>query len=68
MATFTDSDASDPADTHHATGTAVFFWGAQWTQNNPLSGGAAPSSFKGFEDSTTRPACGTPGARRPDLG
>jgi hypothetical protein len=44
---------------HHGTGTAVTFWGAQWTQDNPLSGGPAPSSFKGFEDSATRPACGT---------
>jgi hypothetical protein len=41
-----------------ATGTAVTFWGAQWARNNSLSGGQAPSAFKGFEDSATAPACG----------
>jgi CSLREA domain-containing protein len=43
-----------------ATGS-VFFWGAQWAQwakNNSLSGGTAPSSFKGFVDGATLPACG----------
>jgi hypothetical protein len=43
-----------------ATG-AVTFWGAQWAKVNSLSGGSAPSSFKGFADATqtTPPACGT---------
>ncbi len=40
------------------TGT-VTFWGAQWAKVNSLSGGSAPSSFKGFEDSPPRPGCGT---------
>jgi CSLREA domain-containing protein len=40
-----------------ATGS-VFFWGAQWEKNNSLSGGTAPSSFKGFVDGATQPACG----------
>jgi len=36
------------------------FWGAQWAKDNSLSGGPAPSSFKGFADSTTPdpPTCG----------
>ncbi len=46
-------------DGNSATGTAVTFWGAQWVRGNSLSSGPAPSSFKGFEDSATAPACGT---------
>ena len=38
---------------------AVEFWGAQWANNNSLSGGAAPNAFKGFA-ATMAPvvACG----------
>ena len=36
----------------------VTFWGAQWAKTNILSGGAAPSAFKGFEDSPAAPGCG----------
>jgi len=39
-------------------GTTVTFWGAQWAKDNALSGGSAPSSFKGFEDSANPPVCG----------
>ncbi|MGH7687151.1 MAG: Ig-like domain repeat protein [Candidatus Dormibacteria bacterium] len=42
-----------------STGKPVLFWGSQWQQNNPLSGGSAPNSFKGFEDDATHPVCGT---------
>lgn len=40
-------------------GSAVTFWGAQWTKANTLTGGAAPASFKGFADNTTTnpPSC-----------
>ena len=43
--------------THSAT---VTFWGAQWSSANFLSGGSAPSSFKGFAASlsATPPVCG----------
>jgi hypothetical protein len=41
-----------------ANGATVNFWGSQWSQNNPMSGGQAPSSFKGFENGTATPACG----------
>ncbi len=36
----------------------VNFWGSQWSQNNPMTSGAAPNAFKGFEDGTTTPTCG----------
>lgn len=40
-----------------ATGS-VEFWGARWAKDNSLTGGSAPSSFKGFEDGGSVPACG----------
>jgi len=40
-----------------ATGTAVNFWGPQWSTTNRLSGGAAPSAFKGFAG-TSPQSCG----------
>jgi hypothetical protein len=39
-------------------GSAVNFWGAQWSQHNPLADGPAPRSFKGFADQPDIPACG----------
>jgi hypothetical protein len=39
-------------------GATVYFWGSQWEQNNPMSGGSGPNAFKGFEDGTATPACG----------
>jgi hypothetical protein len=36
----------------------VNFWGAQWAKKNQLSGGAAPSSFKGFTKTVAAPVCG----------
>ena len=35
-----------------------YFWGAQWSKSNHLSGGMAPSSMKGFADSPTSMTCG----------
>jgi hypothetical protein len=52
-------------DHNSAIGTMVTFWGAQWAKVNSLSGGPAPSSFKGFEGSVTSPACGTRWTARP---
>ena len=43
----------------------VNFWGSQWSQNNPMSGGSAPKGFKGFEDGTALPACGSTWISRP---
>ncbi|MHB8456395.1 MAG: hypothetical protein ACYDBS_01700 [Acidimicrobiales bacterium] len=34
-------------------GASVEFWGAQWSQANPMSGGKAPASFKGYADTVT---------------
>jgi hypothetical protein len=39
-------------------GSQVTFWGAQWWQDNPLSTGLAPASFKGFAVDATNPWCG----------
>lgn len=46
-------------------GATVTFWGAQWTSQDSLSGGAAPPSFKGYADSTPVPTCGTTWSTRP---
>jgi hypothetical protein len=47
-------------DLDAVVGQHVTFWGAQWAKLNSLSGGSAPSSFKGFANSTTPfpPTCG----------
>ena len=39
-------------------GARVNFWGAQWVQNNPMSGGEGPNAFKGFQNGNTTPTCG----------
>ena len=44
-------------DREAALGTHVTFWGAKWSSANPLSGGLAPSAFKGFVD-TGSTSCG----------
>jgi carboxypeptidase family protein/thrombospondin type 3 repeat protein len=44
--------------TPHGLGANVNFWGAQWASTNVLSGGAAPSGFKGFENSSPVTTCG----------
>lgn len=44
----------------------VTFWGAQWAKLNALTGGGAPSAFKGFAGTTTVPTqCGTTWTTRP---
>jgi hypothetical protein len=48
-----------------ATGATIYFWGAQWSQHNPMSGSAAPNSFKGFETGSEQPACGATWASQP---
>jgi hypothetical protein len=45
--------------------STVYFWGSQWSQNNPMSGGAAPNSFKGFENGLALPTCGSSWVSRP---
>ena len=46
-------------DNNSANGTAVTFWGAQWAKQNSLSGGGAPSAFKGFANTPDTPVCGS---------
>ncbi len=43
-------------DQNAQIGAQVTFWGAQWWQDNTLSGGSAPASFKGYSD--TPVTCG----------
>jgi len=42
-------------DINAVVGKEVTFWGARWAKSNSLSGGRAPSAFKGFADSIPRP-------------
>lgn len=44
-------------DGNAALGSHVTFWGAQWWKLNTLSGGPAPSSFKGWVNSFPAPMC-----------
>ncbi len=48
-------------DNSASPGSPVNFWGARWAAGNSLSGGPAPSSFKGFADSVgaTPSTCGS---------
>jgi hypothetical protein len=54
-------------DLNALVGNHVTFWGAQWAHQNSLSGGPAPSSFKGFANSPNPnpPACGGTWQSRP---
>jgi hypothetical protein len=45
-------------DLESKTGTQVTFWGAQWWKGNSTSTGSKASSFKGFAQSPSTPACG----------
>ena len=45
-------------DGNAALGSKVTFWGAQWSSANTLSGGNAPSAFKGFANNPATPGCG----------
>jgi hypothetical protein len=46
---------------------SVTYWGAQWSNVNVLTGGTAPSAFKGFANgvSAEPPACGSTWTSRP---
>jgi hypothetical protein len=48
-------------DNNASLGSPVNFWGARWAAGNSLSGGLAPSSFKGFAESlsVTPATCGS---------
>jgi hypothetical protein len=45
-------------DRNAGVGTAVTFWGSQWSKANTLSGGS-PASFKGFAKNPSTPSVGT---------
>jgi hypothetical protein len=52
-------------DLENVEGGAAYWWGAQWWKQDPLSGGLAPASFKGFENSNPAPWCGDTWTTRP---
>jgi hypothetical protein len=41
-------------------GSNVTFWSQSWSSLNPTTSGTAMSSFKGWENTVTNPACGSP--------
>ena len=49
-------------DENATVGSAVTFWGSEWSNANQFSGGPAPGAFKGYADTlaTNPPACGQP--------
>jgi hypothetical protein len=48
-------------DGNDAVGATATFWSSQWSLLNTVSGGVAPSSFKGFANSPSGPTtCGAP--------
>jgi hypothetical protein len=49
----------DLADPLPIVGDSVTWWSSQWTQLNPMSGGPAPASMKGFAGFEDNPM-GTP--------
>ncbi len=52
-------------DLNSDIGTAVTFWHAKWWKLNSLSGGDAPSAFKGFALNPAVPTCGTGWSTQP---
>lgn len=48
-----------------AGGATVYFWGSQWSQNNPMTGGSGPNAFKGFENGNALPTCGSTWTSQP---
>jgi len=57
---FLDSGSFALGDLSAAEGSSVAFWSSEWSGANALTGGVAPTSFKGFVNglATNPPACG----------
>jgi hypothetical protein len=57
---FPSRGAFNLGDRNATVGNKVTFWSAQWAQANSLSGGPAPSAYKGFASTPTptAPRCG----------
>ena len=55
-------------DLDAVVGKKVMFWGAQWAKENSVSGGSAPSSFKGFADATNPNPANCDGSWTSDTG
>jgi hypothetical protein len=52
-------------DLENVSGGSVYWWGAQWWKQDPLSTGSAPASFKGYDLSDASPWCGQTWTTRP---
>lgn len=67
---FADGGAFTVGDLSSPIGAHVLFWGSQWVAVNALSGGPAPSAFKGFANnvSSQPPTCGSTWTSRPGNG
>lgn len=57
---FLDSGSFAVGDLGAAVGSPATFWSSEWSEENALSGGTAPTAFKGFINglAATPPACG----------
>ena len=53
------------SDLKDVSGHSVYWWGAQWWKQDPLSSGLAPAAFKGYELSNSTPWCGQTWTTRP---
>ena len=57
VGSFPSNGAFVIGDRSAVLGSHVTFWGARWASQNALSGGRAPSAFKGFEGGSQPTAC-----------
>lgn len=63
--------SASPAAGHFVIGNLVdhqrdvTFWGAAWSNNNPMSSGSAPATFKGFASNSESATCGGSWTSRP---
>jgi hypothetical protein len=53
-----DGSAGNLAPGQITNGADVTFWGAQWNKLNTLTGGPAPSAFKGYDGTSGTPSPG----------
>ena len=53
------------SDLRDVSGHSVYWWGAQWWKQDPLTSGLAPAAFKGYELSNSTPWCGQTWTTRP---
>ena len=47
-------------DQNAVIGNSVTWWGGNWSSANQLTGGPAPLSFKGYQNTVNNPTCSSP--------